>query len=877
MPVALRDLGPWLLDVSAFRRQANKVLVDAACGELGTDFVRLDQNQDLQHDWRYLLLAASVLAQSTDGRCQLAALRIAQSCLSDAQATEIQRDSAALVLDALANHPAIKLAEGRRLLTPSFVSRLPGAARIEYMRRGYENSVAVYGNKRLSVNRFQRRLWDEIRNQSWMSVSAPTSAGKSFILARWICELLRTSTEATVVYVVPTRALISQVERDVRELFKDERLQDVAVSALPILKADSASEPIRKRVFVLTQERLHILLSAKPDLAVRALIVDEAHKVGDSHRGVLLQEVIERVSTENPALRVVFASPMTSNPGILLEDAGKDVSRSAFTSDDVTVAQNLFWVSQRPRRTTEWDVSLCERGESIALGSISLKSSPTPASKRLPFVAYAISGKSPGNIVYVNRAADAETVAGQLYGLMGVDCEGEDGAALKELIELAQHVVHKKFLLATYLRRGVAFHYGNMPLLLREEVERLFTDGIIKYLVCTSTLIEGVNMACRNIFMRGPTKGIGNPLSAEDFWNLAGRAGRWGKEFQGNIFCVDADRKEIWGDDGPPRQRARQPIRRTTDQVLRIEIAPQLVKFITDGAPVETLREHPEFESVFAYLAGVHVREGGLLEARWAGRYDATMLSELAAVVEEAVDGLTIERDIVVRNPGISPFALDELLKYFRKRGGSVEELLPSEPSSKDAAKVYAGIFGRLCGRACPKLGPAGPRAFMLALLVTRWMSGLPLSRLIDDRLKRNGDDKAAAEIRNVMNDVEQIARFEAPRGLSAYCDVLRQFLREEEREELIERIPPFNVFLELGVGLQTQIALIGVGLSRTSSVALSEIITEDNLTEPQVLQWLRKNEELWRNFPLPSLVKKEVERVLRQNEEPTASRTTPS
>lgn len=118
------------------------------------------------------------------------------------------------------------------------------------------------------------------------------------------------------------------------------------------------------------------------------------------------------------------------------------------------------------------------------------------------------------------------------------------------------------------------------------------------------------------------------------------------------------------------------------------------------------------------------------------------------------------------------------------------------------------------------------------------------------------------------MNDVEQIARFEAPRGLSAYCDVLRQFLREVEREDLIERIPSFNVFLELGVSLQTQIALIGVGLSRTSSVALSEIITEDKLTEPQVLQWLRDNEELWRNFPLPSLVKKEVERVLKQHKE---------
>lgn len=864
--MALRDLGPWLLDVPGFSRQADKVLIDAACGELGTNFVRLEQHYDFEHDWHYLLLAASVLAQSTDGRCQLAALRIAQGCLSDEQANGAQRDSAALVLDALANHPAIKLAERRQLLAPSFVSRLPGAARIEFTRRGYENSVAVHGYKLLPVNRFQRRLWDEIRSRSWISVSAPTSAGKSFILARWICELMRASTIATVVYIVPTRALISQVERDLRGLFNEEGLQDVYVSALPILPPESSPDSVHKRVFVFTQERLHTLLSATPDLTVRALIVDEAHKVGDSHRGVLLQDVIERVSAENPALHVLFASPMTSNPALLLEDAGKDVASSAFASDDVTVAQNLFWVSQRPLRTTVWDISLCKRSKVVPLGSTSLRSSPTPASKRLPFVAYAISGTSPGNIVYVNRAADAETVAGQLYDLVGIDCEGEGTAPLKDLRELTQHVVHKKFLLATCLRRGVAFHYGNMPLLLREEIERLFTDGVIKYLVCTSTLIEGVNMACRNIFMRGPTKGIGNPLSAEDFWNLAGRAGRWGKEFQGNIFCVDADRKEIWGEDGPPRERARQPIRRATDEALRTEVASQLINFIEDGAPLETLRKHPEFESVFAYLAAVHVRDGSLLEARWARRYDATMLHGLAAAVQKAIDGLTLERQIIVRNPGISPFALDELLKYFRDRVDDVEELLPSEPSSKDAVKVYAGIFELLCRRACPKLGP-GKRAFMLARLVTRWMSGVPLSRLIDSRLRTKGEGKVATEIRNVMNDVEQIARFEAPRGLSAYCDVLRQFLREAERPDLIERIPPFNVFLELGVSIQTQIALIGLGLSRTSSVALSELITDDKLTEPQALQWLRQNEELWRNFPLPSLVKKEIERVLQQHE----------
>lgn len=870
--MALRDIGGWLLEVPGFRSRADSVVVDAACGELeaGTRFTRRDAHKELKHDWSYLLLCASVLVNANDGRCQATALRIAQTCLCDSAATDVQRDSAALVLDALANHPAIDLAVHRKLLNPAFESRLPGGARLDFGRRSLEQSIVLKGDTPLRVNRFQKQLWNEIRNQGWMSVSAPTSAGKSFILARWICELMRSTEVATIVYLVPTRALISQVERDLRDLFGKEELADVSVSALPILKAE---ETVPRRVWVFTQERLHILLSSHPDLAVRALIVDEAHKVGDRQRGVLLQDVIERVGRANAELQVLFASPMTSNPEVLLADAGENLARQAFTNEDVTVTQNLFWVSQRPRKPKLWDVTLCFRNVSVPLGTVELEASPSPESKRLSFVAHAVAGTSHGNIVYVNGAADAEKIAGQLYGLVGTNVEGDGAKDIQQLIELAQHVVHKKFLLATYLRRGVSFHYGNMPLLIREEIERLFSAGTIKYLVCTSTLIEGVNMSCRNIFMRGPTKGRGHPLSAEDFWNLAGRAGRWGKEFQGNIFCIDPDRQDLWGANGPPRERTRQPIRRTTDEVLGVPT--DLVQFIKDRAPLDTARKRPEFEYVFSYLAGIHVRYGGLLKAPWAGRYEEGSLDDLAEVVKDAVEGLAIEPDTIARNPGINAFALDDLLKYFREREGDVEELLPADPASNDAAKVYAGIFGRLCRRACPNLGPEGGRAFMLALLVTRWMRGFPLARLIQDRIdyltKKNKFADEAVEIRTVMNEVEQIARFEAPRGLSCYCDVLRQHLREIKRDDLLEQLPLFNVFLELGVSQQTQISLIGIGLSRTSTIAVSELITSDSLAEPQVLQWLEHNEELWSHSSLPALVKREIERVLEQHKARTS------
>jgi hypothetical protein len=58
---------------------------------------------------------------------------------------------------------------------------------------------------------------------------------------------------------------------------------------------------------------------------------------------------------------------------------------------------------------------------------------------------------------------------------------------------------------------------------------------------------------------------------------------------------------------------------------------------------------------------------------------------------------------------------------------------------------------------------------------------------------------------------------------------------------------------------------LIGIGHHRTSTIAVSELITSDNLTEHDALLWLVKNEELWSHSGLPILVKRDIRRVLEQ------------
>lgn len=83
-----------------------------------------------------------------------------------------------------------------------------------------------------------------------------------------------------------------------------------------------------------------------------------------------------------------------------------------------------------------------------------------------------------------------------------------------------------------------------MPQSIRDLIEHHFKIGNIDYLFCTSTLLEGVNLPARSVFILTHKKGP-SPLESVDFWNLAGRAGRLSMELSGDIFCIRDDNK-LW-------------------------------------------------------------------------------------------------------------------------------------------------------------------------------------------------------------------------------------------------------------------------------------------------------------------------------------------
>jgi len=798
-------------------------------------------------DWGFALLCASALTSTPVREAQDAALRVATACLNS-QIDLTLREAATVILERLGNRPSLSLAAGRGLVEPDAWTDAPLPLQLDVIRRRLELTIPTSTGTAVAANQFQRDFWTAASTFTWLSVSAPTSAGKSYIVKRWLEDRAGTGKTFRAVYLVPTRALIEEVSLDLVSELDD----GVRVHTMPWASSigDTGHE-----IFVLTQERLHLLQQRFRDFRPDLVFVDEAQKFDDGSRGVLLQQVLDENARRAPTAQVIFASPFTSNPEILLEGAPAHASLHALQSHTVTVAQNLLFATQVPRRPLQWTVDLIWDGEAVPCGAFTLPARPHPRSKRLPLVAVALGGTTTGNVVYVNGAADAETAAKQIYEALGPESDLDD-EEITELRELARTSVHPRYGLDEVLRRGVAFHYGNMPLLLKSEIERLFRGEKIRYLVCTSTLLEGVNLPCRNLFVRGPRRGRGNVMTPGDFWNLAGRSGRWGKEFQGNIVCVDTDDQAQWPN--PPQRRESQTIHRASDRILGD--LPQLVQYIEDSTPVASGRNDNVVEQVYSLLAS-RVARGDDLTTLVGFPLDTDEARSLEASVQASIQGLAVPIGLIERHAGISPMSMQRLLDSFQ--GRDAESLVLPLPESSDALSAYSRAIALVNEHLGGNWGVQA-RQTQLAMLIINWMRGLPLARIIASRIAfeaTRGQENTPKFIRDTMTDVEQIARFQAPKYLACYQDLLR-FYATSLGGPLPQRLDlDVSMMLELGVSRVTEVSLMSLGLSRTTTTALAELIIQDDMTPAEAQRWLK--EQTLDALDLPSLVRREIRNAL--------------
>jgi len=832
-------------NLESFKRQYEALLILSVCDTIP----QLDPEQDKQSllskiDWNKMLSLASILCHSSNSQHLDAALRIAQTCLTQETCTENQKNASAFILDTLTNKPSIEMAINKQYLNQNYESNYPFALKLQQYHSDFEHTIFIKDQK-ITLNRFQKEVYEAHKNNETISISAPTSAGKSYILCAILLEELLGG-DKNIVYVVPTRALISQVETDLRKLIKVYQLEsNVNVTTVP---PQEDFEQNKSNVFVFTQERLHWFLNGNHSAPIHLLIIDEAHKIEDGNRGILLQQKLEEVVQQNPSIKVYFSSPFTSNPEILLDNVLNNSRKNKVNTQFVSVNQNLIYVSQVPRKLKEWELKICTTDKSIPIGKLILKDRPTSELHKIVHITERFSDGS-GSLIYSNGPADAEETALLLFDLLETQTPQSE---VTELIELVKKTVHRDYALAKVLQKGIAFHYGNMPLLIRQEIERLFSEGKIKYLVCTSTLLEGVNLPAKSIIIRKPTRGIGNPLNQNDFWNLAGRAGRWGKEFSGNIVCIEPSE---WGIQPEPN-KSKQEIKRAINIIE--EKGDELLTFIRKEAPRNEAYKRQDLEFAFGYFYIKHILNK---EEVPLNTFYNKLLPELTAISAK----VKLPDYIIKRNPGISPLAQQTLLDYFSNNNNCIEELIPVYPNDTNAFDEYTKLVGRI-GKTIsaypPKLN------ISRAILLVNWMTGKPLSYLIRksfESYQNNPKYKATKSlpvvIREVMNNIERFVRFEFAKDSSCYIDILRYFLELHNRQDLLANVPQLSLWLEFGVSQKTHLSLLALGLSRHTVIELTSYITHTEMSKEESLHWLK--EQNLEQLELSPIIIEDIRKIL--------------
>lgn len=811
-----------ILGLPRFDRCLRKMAIAATTNDFPLDASGSDLSPA---DWNYALICASALTPIDSEASQDAVLRVAQACLRSPGASPDQKAASLLLLSRIGNEEAIRLALHRELVQAVPSDGYAPDLLLDAARRRQELTITLASGEQTTVNTFQRAFWSAIHQNRWVSVSAPTSAGKSYIVRQWIVEQLKGADHLRVVYLAPTRALVEEVSDTLRAALPN----TIGVHTLPW---DPTISNFRTQIYVMTQERLHLLLHRLPQLAADIAFVDEAQKIAEGTRGILLSQVVDEMIVRNSEIKLVFASPLSANPEVLL-GASTD-QKASLVGETVTVNQSLIFAKQVYRQRNEYSLKLVYRGSEADLGAVRLAQVPDTPGEKTPFLAAALGMESGGNLVYANGPAEAEKYARRIYDYLGPDADSDD-PLLDELIDFARGVVHDRFSLATVARRGIAFHYGDMPLVLKAKVESLFRKGAIRFLVCTSTLLEGVNLPCRNIFMRAPRKGREH-MTAADFWNLAGRAGRWGKEFQGNIVCIDADDPAAW----PERPGLRQ---RSTISPVAAQIfgAPaDLVAYIAAGGPKASSEGSAELESAFSWVSGRALHGDGTVGIYGAASADPESLAGLGLKVHDALDGLDVDPGLVMKHAGISPLSIQRLYEAIIEHGRpDLLALVP--PASDEAFAEYKTALDYVA----EYLGGSFQnelRRLSLARLIVHWMRGVPLSVIIDNRayyLRTTGQAVVYPKlIRKVMEDVEDIARFEAPKFLSCYADVVRAAAARLGVTGYQETLD-IDMMLELGVPSVSGMSLIAIGLSRATAMAVVVFLPSRDMSPDECSSWL--------------------------------------
>ncbi|MEM5627252.1 helicase-related protein [Bacillus wiedmannii] len=111
------------------------------------------------------------------------------------------------------------------------------------------------------------------------------------------------------------------------------------------------------------------------------------------------------------------------------------------------------------------------------------------------------------------------------------------GLSSKEipLIDWIGEYINEHWRLIECLKYNIGIHDGALQKHITTSIIKYFNEEKLKWLFCTSTIIEGVNTSAKNVIYFDSKKG-GRPIDFFDYSNICGRSGRMMVHYVGKVY-----------------------------------------------------------------------------------------------------------------------------------------------------------------------------------------------------------------------------------------------------------------------------------------------------------------------------------------------------
>lgn len=476
------------------------------------------------------------------------------------------------------------------------------------------------------------------------SLQMPTGAGKTALCETLLYWHARTTASDVAIMLVPYRSLASELRGTVVKRLNALGISTRCAYGGTVPTGDEVRDLDSTRVVVATPEALSGLLGAGDDFfrRISLVICDEGHLLDGGGRGVGLELLLARMrAREGGAPRFVFVSAIVPNieeintwlggaadavvrsdyrPALaeyaVLRSRGKGTNRTILLDMHPHEPIPTRFAIERFLSREDFEFLNSDTGRRNTYGFTSIKTQAIAAARKALSMGAAA-------VFAANKRGDqgavglAEELVKQIDNTLTLpsplDFAARDQLAL--VVEYFELEYGADWLGTRTVAAGAVLHHGDIPQEAREVLETSLRQGHARFVICTNTLAEGVNLPIRTLVLysvqRRQKSGRPENLLARDIKNLVGRAGRAGSTTKGLVICANA--QQWWQVEQVARETPGEPVRgalRSLVNRLRRALAQQNVA-LTNPVLEATPLLHSLVDGIDATLIDLAAEEIG--------------------------------------------------------------------------------------------------------------------------------------------------------------------------------------------------------------------------------------------------------------------------